>query len=210
MTDTWKKQQWWRCGSLHCFYRQRGNCLPSCSWQWVPIFHWQTFARLHNSLWYSASPLQHSVGWKWPVSLLGNYLLHISFSSGTFSKVRAGRQALLDSRGHAPCKKVKSGSKRSRILGSETSFSCFAVHWVANQQIVALLDWTVGLTLKSIFIFPNELTWLWKCVKQITYCIARKFDGESNLVVWRSGLKLPNKYPPILFCPQHLMTKCIH
>ena len=25
-----------------------------------------------------------------------------------------------------------------------------------------------------------------------TYCIARKFDGELNLVVWWSGLKPPN------------------
>ena len=24
------------------------------------------------------------------------------------------------------------------------------------------------------------------------YCIAEKFDGELNLMVWRSGLKLPN------------------
>ena len=29
---------------------------------------------------------------------------------------------------------VKSGGKRSGILGSETSFSCFAVHWVAKKH----------------------------------------------------------------------------
>ena len=43
---------------------------------------------------------------------------------------------LLDSRGHMlPVEEVKSEGKRSGILGSETSFSCFAVHRVANQPV---------------------------------------------------------------------------
>ena len=74
--------------------------------------------------------------------ILGHYLLHISFSSGTFSKVRAGGRPLplchysptakkfssWTREDTLPVKEVKSGGKRSRILGSETSFSCFAVH----------------------------------------------------------------------------------
>ena len=43
---------------------------------------------------------------------------------------------LLDLRGHMlPVEEVKSSGKRSGILGSETSFSCFAVHQVANQPV---------------------------------------------------------------------------
>ena len=72
---------------------------------------------------------------------LGHYLMHIIFSSGTFSKVCVGvhyhctyylprtkkfgswtREVTL------PVKEAKSGSKRSGILGSKTSSGCFAVH----------------------------------------------------------------------------------
>ena len=76
-------------------------------------------------------------------AMQGHYLLHISFSSGIFSKVCAAgghyhytiiRQAKerLPSglaRPHAlPVKEVKSGGKRTSILGSETAFRCCAVH----------------------------------------------------------------------------------
>ena len=80
---------------------------------------------------------------------LGHYLLHISFSSGTFSNVRAGGRPLplyhysptankissWDSRGHAPCERSDVWVyMRSDILGTETSFSCFAVP-VLNQHV---------------------------------------------------------------------------
>ena len=67
---------------------------------------------------------------------------HISFSSGTFSKVHVGGRPLQlyhylptpkkfsfwTREATLPLKEVKSGGKRSGILGSVTSF---AVHWVA-------------------------------------------------------------------------------
>ena len=77
---------------------------------------------------------------KVPSQLLGHYLLHISFSSGTFSKVCAGRQPLPLYHYSATAKKFSSWTHEAMLLVKEvksrvsapvlswTFSSCFVVH----------------------------------------------------------------------------------